>query len=60
MPAAIVDKLNKEFNADLVDLKIKARLAELGAIPFNGSPPISGSSSSRKPRIGARWSSSRD
>jgi hypothetical protein len=30
MPAAIVDKLNKEINADLVDPKIKTRLAELG------------------------------
>jgi tripartite-type tricarboxylate transporter receptor subunit TctC len=37
-PAEIVDKLNKEINLALADPKIKARLAELGAMPFPGSP----------------------
>jgi tripartite-type tricarboxylate transporter receptor subunit TctC len=37
-PVDIVNKLNKEINADLADLKIKARLADLGAQPLSGSP----------------------
>jgi tripartite-type tricarboxylate transporter receptor subunit TctC len=37
-PTEIVDKLNKEINAGLADPKIKARLADLGAAPFIGSP----------------------
>jgi tripartite-type tricarboxylate transporter receptor subunit TctC len=37
-PAEIVDKLNKEINAGLVDPKLKARLADLGGIAFAGSP----------------------
>jgi tripartite-type tricarboxylate transporter receptor subunit TctC len=37
-PAAIVDKLNREVNAGLADLKMKARLTELGAIVVAGSP----------------------
>src|SRR5262249_18584220 len=36
-PAEIVDKLNKEINAGLVDPKLKARLAELGGIALAGS-----------------------
>jgi tripartite-type tricarboxylate transporter receptor subunit TctC len=36
-PAEIVDKLNREINAGLVDPQLKARLADLGAIPFAGS-----------------------
>jgi tripartite-type tricarboxylate transporter receptor subunit TctC len=36
--AEIVDKLNKEINAGLVDAKLKARLAELGSSPFVASP----------------------
>jgi tripartite-type tricarboxylate transporter receptor subunit TctC len=38
-PADIVDKLNKEINAGLADPKIRARIAELGATVFAGSPP---------------------
>jgi tripartite-type tricarboxylate transporter receptor subunit TctC len=34
----IVDKLNKEINAALVDPKMKARLTELGVAPLPGSP----------------------
>jgi len=30
-PKEIIDKLNQEINAGLADLKIKTRLAELGA-----------------------------
>jgi tripartite-type tricarboxylate transporter receptor subunit TctC len=37
-PADIIEKLNKEINAGIVDPKIKARLADLGATPFPGSP----------------------
>jgi tripartite-type tricarboxylate transporter receptor subunit TctC len=37
-PAAIIDKLNKEINAGLADLRIKARFADLGATVFMGSP----------------------
>src|SRR5262245_19184369 len=37
-PVEIVDKLNKEINAGLVDPKIKARLADLGASVLAGSP----------------------
>jgi tripartite-type tricarboxylate transporter receptor subunit TctC len=37
-PAEIVDKLNKEVNAGLVDPKLKARLADLGGIAPAGSP----------------------
>ena len=37
-PAEIIDKLNKEINAGLVDPTIKARLANLGANAFEGSP----------------------
>jgi tripartite-type tricarboxylate transporter receptor subunit TctC len=37
-PAEIVDTLNREINAALVDRRIKARLAELGATVLGGSP----------------------
>ena len=37
-PAAIIDKLNKEINAALADLKIKARFADLGETVFPTSP----------------------
>jgi tripartite-type tricarboxylate transporter receptor subunit TctC len=37
-PAEIVDKLNKEVNAGFVDLKLKARLADLGGTVLAGSP----------------------
>jgi tripartite-type tricarboxylate transporter receptor subunit TctC len=37
-PADICNTLNKEINAGLADPKIKARLAELGATAFAGSP----------------------
>jgi tripartite-type tricarboxylate transporter receptor subunit TctC len=37
-PVEIVDKLNKEINAGLDDLKLKARLADLGSVVFVGSP----------------------
>ena len=34
----IIDKLNKEINAALVDPKIKARLADLGGTAMASSP----------------------
>ena len=37
-PVEIVDRLNREINAGLADAKLKARLAELGAVVFVGSP----------------------
>jgi tripartite-type tricarboxylate transporter receptor subunit TctC len=37
-PSGIVDKLNKEINAALADIKIRARIADLGAVPFASSP----------------------
>jgi tripartite-type tricarboxylate transporter receptor subunit TctC len=37
-PAEIVEKLNKEINAGLADPKLKARLADLGAMALAGSP----------------------
>jgi tripartite-type tricarboxylate transporter receptor subunit TctC len=38
MPAEIVNRLNEEINAGLADLKLKARLADLGATVVPGSP----------------------
>jgi tripartite-type tricarboxylate transporter receptor subunit TctC len=37
-PAEIVDKLNREINAALVDPNVKARLADLGGTVLPGSP----------------------
>jgi tripartite-type tricarboxylate transporter receptor subunit TctC len=37
-PVEIVDKLNKEINAGLIDPKVRARFADMGAAPFVGSP----------------------
>lgn len=37
-PADIVDKLNKEINAGLADATLKKRFADLGSVPFPGSP----------------------
>jgi tripartite-type tricarboxylate transporter receptor subunit TctC len=37
-PVEIVDRLNQEINAGLADTKLKARLADLGAAVFVGSP----------------------
>ena len=37
-PLEIIDKLNTEINAVLADSKLQARLAELGAAAFTGSP----------------------
>ena len=37
-PPEIIDKLNKEINAALVEPKAKARFGELGAMLLSGSP----------------------
>jgi tripartite-type tricarboxylate transporter receptor subunit TctC len=37
-PAEIVDKLNREINAALIDSKVKAKLADLGGPILGGSP----------------------
>ena len=41
-PTAIVNKLNTEINAVLAKPAMKARLADLGAIAFTGSPAAFG------------------
>jgi tripartite-type tricarboxylate transporter receptor subunit TctC len=41
-PGAIIDRLNKEINAGLLDPNIKARLTELGSEPLAGSPAAFG------------------
>ena len=37
-PPAIINKLNREINAVLADLKIKERFADIGGIPLGGAP----------------------
>jgi tripartite-type tricarboxylate transporter receptor subunit TctC len=37
-PVEIIDTLNKEINAGLVDPKMKARLADLGGVPLSLTP----------------------
>ncbi|UUX97776.1 tripartite tricarboxylate transporter substrate binding protein [Aquabacterium sp. J223] len=37
-PAEVIERLNAEVNAALADPKVKARLAELGAVALPGSP----------------------
>jgi tripartite-type tricarboxylate transporter receptor subunit TctC len=37
-PTEIIDKLNKEINAALADPRIKARLADIGAVPMPMAP----------------------
>jgi tripartite-type tricarboxylate transporter receptor subunit TctC len=37
-PAEIVEKLNKEINGALADVKTRGRLADLGCVIFSGSP----------------------
>jgi tripartite-type tricarboxylate transporter receptor subunit TctC len=41
-PAEIIDKLNREMSAGLVDPKITARIAELGGAVLGGSPAAFG------------------
>jgi tripartite-type tricarboxylate transporter receptor subunit TctC len=37
-PAAVVARLNREFNAALADPAMKAKLADLGGVPIPGTP----------------------
>jgi tripartite-type tricarboxylate transporter receptor subunit TctC len=37
-PTEVIDKLNREINTALADLKIKAQLADLGSTVLGGSP----------------------
>jgi len=37
-PAAAIERLNREFNAALVDPTMKAKLADLGGVPIPGTP----------------------
>ena len=38
MPADIIDRLNKAFNAALADTKVRTRLVELGTTPLEFGP----------------------
>ena len=54
-PAEIVEKLNREINAVVVDRAINVRLLELGSVPLVGS-----NADFAKPvaeETGAKWSS---
>jgi len=52
-PAAIIDTLNKGFNAALADATIKKRLAELGALAMRPTlRPNSQNSSTPTPKVG--------
>ena len=53
-PAEIIDKLNKEINAGLVDLKMKARFADFGGTPLVGSPADLGKLIRRNREMGQR------
>ena len=37
-PRAVIDRLNREFNAALADPVMKAKLADLGGVPIPGTP----------------------
>jgi tripartite-type tricarboxylate transporter receptor subunit TctC len=37
-PAEVIERLNREINAGLVDPRIKARIGDLGSTPLPGSP----------------------
>lgn len=37
-PRAVIDRLNREFNAALADPAMRARLADLGGVPIPGTP----------------------
>jgi tripartite-type tricarboxylate transporter receptor subunit TctC len=37
-PPEVIERLNKEINAGLTDLKLRARLTDLGGAPLPGSP----------------------
>jgi tripartite-type tricarboxylate transporter receptor subunit TctC len=37
-PAAVIERLNKAFNAALADPKVRTRLTELGTTPLEFSP----------------------
>jgi tripartite-type tricarboxylate transporter receptor subunit TctC len=39
-PAQIIEKLNSEINAALADPWMKARVADLGATVYTGSPAV--------------------
>ncbi len=38
MPTELIEKLNTEINAALADVAMKARLADLGAVPMPMTP----------------------
>ena len=52
-PAEIVDKLNREINAALIDFKVKAKPADLGGSILGGSPADFGRLITTKPKSGA-------
>jgi tripartite-type tricarboxylate transporter receptor subunit TctC len=54
-PAEIIDKLNKEINVGLADLKMKARFADFGGTPLVGSPADFGKLIADETEKWARW-----
>jgi tripartite-type tricarboxylate transporter receptor subunit TctC len=58
-PPEIVERLNKEINAGLVDPDLKARLTDLGGAELPGSPADFGKLIATKLKSGRRSSSSR-
>jgi len=56
-PPEIVEKLNKEINAGLVDSTIKARITDAGASMLAGSAAEFGELVAAEPRSGPRSSS---
>ena len=52
-PAEIIEKLNTQIGAGLAEPKLKARLADLGALPLVAPPPILAAWSQKNPRNGA-------
>jgi tripartite-type tricarboxylate transporter receptor subunit TctC len=59
-PFTIIDRLNNEINAGLLDTKLRVRIAELGGIPLQASPAAFGTQRWRttrtaSPTISSIW-----
>jgi len=48
VPAEVIDKLNKEINASLADVKLKSRLSDVGYVTSGSSPAEFGSMIARE------------
>ena len=53
-PIDVIDRLNMEIKASFADPKMKAQLADLGAIPMSMTPAELGKSLPERPRSGPR------